>query len=163
MRPAAPTRHEVEAKPPISGVTRLPGNLPEDPVALWNMVTEACQKQHRMRILVGSLKLVTKDEHKAVLEVSDEMRTAAQSAERDLCTLLSIAWGQNLAIELKTASGEKVEPLPKPAAATTSPGAAPNPPATPTTPISDHPLIKQATELFGAKIISTQPRKKQGE
>jgi hypothetical protein len=160
MRPTAPTRHEVEAKPPVSSVTRLSGQLPDDPVALWNMVTDACQKQHRMRILVGSLKLVTKDDRKAVLEVTDEMRTAAQSAERDLCTLLSIAWGQELAIELKTASGEKVEPAPRPVP-TPAPDA--HAPAAPSTPIGDHPLIKQATELFGARIISTQPRKKQAE
>jgi hypothetical protein len=159
MRPVAPTRHEVEAKPPVSSVTRLSGPLPDDPVALWSMVTEACQKQHRMRILVGSLKLVTKDDRRAVLEVTDEMRTAAQSAERDLCTLLSVAWGQNLAIELKTASGENVEPGPRSAQGPTPSHA----PAAPSAPIGDHPLIKQAAELFGAKIISTQPRKKQAE
>jgi hypothetical protein len=158
MRPSTPTRHEVEAKPPVSSVTRLQGALPEDPVALWNMVTDACQKQHRMRILVGSLKLVTKDDQKAVLEVTDEMRTAAQSAERDLCTLLSVAWGQELAIELKTASGERVEPVVR--AAPAAEGQAPSAPAPA---IGDHPLIKQAAELFGARIISTQPRKKQAE
>ncbi len=157
MKPVSPTRHEVEAKPPISGIARLSGPLPEDPVALWSMVVEACQKQHRMRMLVGGLKLVTKDDERAVLAVSDEMRTAAQSAERDLCTLLSVAWGQSLKVELTSATGERLEAAPQ------AVKEAPPNPAAPLPPIQDHPLIRDAVELFGAKVISTQPRKKQAE
>jgi hypothetical protein len=155
MRPATPTRHEVEVKPPISSVTPLRGPLPDDPVELWSMVINASQKQHRMRLLVGNLRLVSKDDERAVLAVSDEMRTAALSAERDLCTLLSVAWGQNLKIELTSASGERLEstaPPPSPAAQEAAPQALP--------PIHDHPLIKNAVELFGARIISTQARKR---
>ena len=159
MKPSAPTRHEVEAKPPISGIARLSGPLPDDPVALWSMVVEACQKQHRMRLLVGNLKLVTKDDERAVLAVSDEMRTAAQSAERDLCTLLSVAWGQSLKVELTSSAGERLESA-APPAEETPPAAAP---AAGLPPIHDHPLIKDAVELFGARVISTQPRKRQPE
>ncbi len=149
----------VEVKPPIAGVTRLSGPLPHDPVALWSMVMDACQSQHRMRLLVGNLKLVSKDDQRAVLEVSEEMRTAAQSAERDLCTLLSVAWGQQVRVEL-TSMGNAVGSVEKGGAE--EPAVSPPPSLVTLKPIGDHPLIRQAMELFGAKVISTQARRKAG-
>jgi hypothetical protein len=162
-KPAPPAA--VEPKNPLASATRLNGPLPSDPVKLWELVVGACASQHRMRMLVGNIKLIAKEEDRAILEVRSDLRTAAQSAERDLAALLSNAWGQDIKIDYLHNPEQSGEVGPAAAAApnaaaSTAHAASDN---TPRVPITDHPLIKQAVELFGAKVVGVQPRRKQSE
>jgi hypothetical protein len=142
-----------------------------------------------MRMLVGNIKLVSKDNDLALLQVAEEMRPAAESAEQDLCNLLSAAWGQPIRVDLlplPEEGGSGVGPARQTNAPTTTTASSPKPlpeggvgvgsapppttqgrtpPATPhsTSDITSHPLIKQAIDLFGAKVVGVQPRRKQAE
>jgi hypothetical protein len=123
-----------------------------------------------MRMLVGSMKLLRVDNDLATLQVAEEMRPAAATAQQDLSTLLSTAWGQPVRVEIESLppSPPRAGPergastpatQPAPAASTTQAAPAPPPPSD----ISSHPLVKQAMELFGARVVGVQPRRKPAE
>jgi hypothetical protein len=139
------------------------------------MVIGACATQHRMRMLVGNMKLLKVDNDLALLQVADELRPTAAGAQQELSNLLSTAWGQPVRVEIESlpasapasAATKEAHPAsrmtdraPSPAAAAPQ-SSATNAPALP--PIADHPLVKQAIDLFGAKVIGVQARRKQAE
>jgi hypothetical protein len=133
------------------------------------MVIGACATQHRMRMLVGNMKLLKVDNDLALLQVAEELRPTAANAQQELSALLSTAWGQTVRVEI-----ESLAPTP-PRAELGLGGETPatQPAPTPTSPpadirlprsdIASHPLIKQAIDLFGARVIGVQPRRKQAE
>jgi hypothetical protein len=173
----------IEPKPPPRAptLTALKGPLPDDPVKLWELVIGACATQHRMRMLVGNMKLLKVDNDLALLQVPEELHPTAATAQQDLSNLLSTAWGQQVRVEIESlppspqgggrpgsAAAERGRggETPTTTAAqspTRAPEAAPLADTTPRPPITDHPLIKQAIDLFGAKVIGVQARRKQAE
>jgi hypothetical protein len=171
----APTSHaphptSLDTKPQHRAPTfALKGPLPDDPLKLWEMVIGACATQHRMRMLVGNMKLLKVDNDLALLQVAEELRPTAASAQQELSALLSTAWGQTVRVEIESLSPAPPRAVPsgESPAAQSAPTPASQPAGSdirlPTSDIASHPLIKQAIDLFGARVIGVQPRRKQAE
>jgi len=116
----------------------------EDP---WGRALEAASSNRRLRVLLNECRLVRVENDVVVLAVNDALRSAAQASEKELAGLLATAWDRAVRLEF-----QQVESAP--AVAT---------PQTPRESISEHPLVKQATAIFGAKLLGVQPRRVQGE
>lgn len=97
----------------------------------------------RLRIVLDEMSLVSLEGSVALLAVSDAMRPNAAGMLREITGLLRGQAGVELDARL-------TEP-PSVPAATAQPEA-------PRAPVTEHPLVKQAMELFGAKVIRVQPR-----
>lgn len=106
----------------------------------------AAGANRRVSLLLTAAKLVRLDADAAVLSLSPQDRTLARSMERDLLAVLAAGLGRPVRVEFDA------EPEPE--------KAAPSEPEQPRTPIDQHPMVKQAIELFGGRIISVQPRPK---
>ncbi len=144
----------VEAKPrapqpepaPVAAAPVWERDPSGDP---WAQVLSAASGNRRMRILLNDCSLVNVADDQVVIAVSDALLSAAQSNEKELGDLLARAWDRAVKVELRGAS--QVAPA----------GAASEPAPEPTTPITEHPLVKQAMELFSAKLVGVQARKPQ--
>lgn len=98
-------------------------------------------------MLLNECRLVKVENDVVVLAVNDALRSAAQASEKELAGLLATAWDRAIRLEF-----QQTEPGPEAAAA-----------PVPKESIADHPLVKQATAIFGAKLLGVQPRRVQGE
>ncbi len=132
------------------------------------MVIGACATQHRMRMLVGNMKLLKVDNDLALLQVAEELRPTAANAQQELSALLSTAWGQTVRVEIESLSPAPPRAVPsgESPAAQSAPTPASQPAGSdirlPTSDIASHPLIKQAIDLFGARVIGVQPSAQAG-
>jgi len=117
-----------------------------DVTKMWNRVERACEHSGRLSALLADMKLKSRDGDKAVLEVDSKLFGAAKSLESDLQKAMSEAFGMHMSLLIESA--KIVEQATEEEA------------AKPTTNMSEHALVKQAIELFGAKIISVSPRRK---
>ncbi len=79
-----------------------------------------------------------------VLGVTEAMLGAAQSKEKELGDLIAAAWNRGVRLELRS-QGAIATP------------AATEEPAGP--PVEEHPLVKEAMELFRARVVGVQRRK----
>lgn len=113
---------------------------------MWNRVERACEHSGRLSALLSDIKIKSRDGDKAVLEVDPKLFGAAKSLEADLQKAFSAAFGVHMSLLIESA--EVVEQATEEEA------------AKPTTNMSEHALVKQAIELFGAKIISVAPRRR---
>jgi pyruvate/2-oxoglutarate dehydrogenase complex dihydrolipoamide acyltransferase (E2) component len=113
-----------------------------------------------MRMLIGNMKLVDIAEDRAVVSIHEEMRPLAERSERELSAVLEAAWGRPVRVEI---AGAPARPEPEPAAQAESapPPAAPAP--APKAAVAEHPLVRQAIELFGATLVGVQPRRNSGQ
>lgn len=155
-------------------VPRVPA-WERDPVGdPWGKVLQAAAPNRRLRVLLNDCALVKAEDDLVVVSVSQALMSSAQASEKDLCRLLALAWDRAVRLELRVAgaeekpsqesvgdagtnAGEKGEetvasrigakPTPVPAALSDA--------AT----VGNHPLVRQAMELFNAKLIGVQPRK----
>ena len=67
----------------------------------WSSKRRARTQHRRCACSWATSSSVSKDNDRALLQVSDEMRPAAESAEQDLCTLLSAAWGEPVRVVIE--------------------------------------------------------------
>jgi len=104
-----------------------------------------------MRVLLNDCSLVKVENDLVVVAVSDALLSAAQSSEKELCQLLASAWDKAVRLEFRGSSAAGV-PSQQPEH---------DPPESTRSPITDHPLVRQAMELFNAKLVGVQPRKTQ--
>lgn len=115
--------------------------------ALWTRLLEASIDSRRLRVLLADLTPESVSPEELVLVPHPSVTLAANTLRAELQTLVLRVTGRRLAITYKAA---------EPAAA-----AAVDQPALPTVEaMSAHPLVKQALELTGGKVIGVQPRKR---
>lgn len=126
----------------IAPWARDPGGDP------WSRVLSAAAPNRRLRVLLNDCSLVKAEDDVVVLSVSAALLSAVRAKEKDLCDLLAIAWDRAVKLELRPDGAEASPPVEQPVAPTESAAA-----------IAEHPVVKRAIELFGAKVIRVQPRK----
>lgn len=85
-----------------------------------------------------------------VLSVSEALLGTAKSNEREICDLLATAWDRAVKLELRADKPNPQDAPPAPPVDQEAARAA----------ISEHPLVKRTIELFGARLVGVQPRKK---
>jgi hypothetical protein len=117
-----------------------------DITKMWNRVERACEHSGRLSALLADMKFKSRDGDRAVLEVDPKLFGAAKSLESDLQKAMSEAFGMQMSLLIESAT--IVEEATREEA------------SKPTTNMSEHALVKQAIELFGAKLISVSPRRK---
>lgn len=139
--PAAPSAAPSLAAAPVASAPM------DDP---WGKVLAAAGPNRRLRILLNDITLVSVENDVVVLAVSEALHGAARANEKELCGLLASAWDRAVKLELRQEGG--TAPAATPAATQAAINA--NLQA-----VQEHPLVKQAMELFGAKVVSVQARK----
>lgn len=116
----------------------------------WATVLSAAAPNRRLRVIINDCRLVEVKDDLVVLSVSEALLGTARSNEREICDLLATAWDRAVTLELRS---EK----PEPDAALVAPGLDQE---AARAAISEHPLVKRTIELFGAKLVGVQRRKK---
>ncbi|MFA6044495.1 MAG: hypothetical protein WC718_05885 [Phycisphaerales bacterium] len=132
---------------PISAAAAVASAQIDDP---WGKVLAAAGPNRRLRILLNDISLVSVENDVVVLAVSEALHGAARANEKELCGLLATAWERAVKLELRQEGGEAAAATP----AATQAAINANLQA-----VQEHPLVKQAMELFGAKVVSVQARK----
>jgi hypothetical protein len=95
------------------------------------------------------MSLISLTQDVVTLQVSDAMRSAAITLHRDLSSAISNLLDRTVTVILAEPQQQTTHEAPAPAATRA--------------PVTDHPLVKQAMELFGAKVIRVQPRSDAGQ
>jgi len=124
-----------------------------DVLGLWERIGEACSGNRRLRVLLGDMSLSRIDGDTAIVSVTPLMFPAANAYASDLGQAFKTAYGIDLSVRFESAvqlSDAAVQSgAASPAAPTTEP---------PKTNAAEHPLVRQAIELLGARLVSIRPR-----
>ncbi|MFO0857793.1 MAG: hypothetical protein U0640_10600 [Phycisphaerales bacterium] len=119
-------------------------SLANDLPRLWAKLLEVSQDNRRMRVVLGDLTPVSLHELVLTLRPAPSALLAAKSQQSEIETQLLQLVGKRVAIDL-------IEPAPQETAISNAPTVES---------VSAHPLIAQAVELLGGKVIGVQPRRK---
>jgi len=112
---------------------------------LWSRLLEGAAPNRRLRIILAEARLESLSDSSAIILVKPTMLTSAQQLVPDLETLLSQLRAKPTRVEIKPDQAEIEPPLIE---------------TTPRVNIAEHPLVKQAVELFGGRIIGSGPRQR---
>ena len=114
--------------------------------AFWPRMLELCTGNRRLRVVLDAARLIEAkpDPCAVTIEVAGQMMQAARSYAKDIEGLAATIAGESVSLVLRAPETES-----RPASEA---------PATPRTPVQEHPLVKQAMELFKARLLSVQHR-----
>lgn len=101
---------------------------------------DSAQDNRRLRVVMADLTPLAWDAGVLTLRVVPTARLAAESLRAELTSLAQARAGRTLELRFDV-------PV------------APSEPAGPAFVAAEHPLVKHAMELFGAKVVAVQPRK----
>lgn len=110
----------------------------------------AAAPNRRLRVIINDCHLVEVRNDLVVLSVSEALLGTARSNEREICDLLATAWDRAVKLELRADKPAPQDAPPAPPIDQEAARAA----------IAEHPLVKRTIELFGARLVGVQPRKK---
>jgi hypothetical protein len=143
----AHSKQAVQTSAPVAATSSEPtGSLSEIWAKVINLMTGRSQK-----ILLSKLTLESIDSSSAVIAAPHESFEMAQAAEPEIEASLISVLGRRIKIEFRDA-GKSPESAP-----VQQQGGGSS-----ISQIESNPLIKRATELFGARIVSVQPRRPSG-
>lgn len=129
------------AQPP----PRATGDLNTD---TWTAVSVLVQPNRRLRVLLSDMRLESlaraSEGMSARVRIPTALIGAARACESDLRQAFARVLNAPVTLTIE-ADAPVIEVAPEP--------------TTPRTPITEHPLIKAATLLLGAKVITVQPRR----
>jgi hypothetical protein len=122
--------------------------LLQDLKGLWARLLEASVESRRLRVLLADLRPESVSSEELVLVPHPSVTLAANTLRGELQSLVLRVTGRRIAINYKAAEAEA--------------GAVPVEQASVPTieTMSAHPLVKQALELTGGKVIGVQARKR---
>jgi len=123
-----------------------------DVLGLWSRIEQSCSGNRRLRVLLSDMKLERIDGDTAVVSVNPQMFAAANSYATDLGLAFKAAYGVDLSIRFESAVRLKEE------GEAATPSSLPAEPPPVRTNAAEHPLVRQATELLGARLVSVRPR-----
>lgn len=137
--------HDVESAAPEIDPPRISHTSVGDP-AFWPRMLELCTGNRRLRVVLDAARLIEAkpDPCGVTIEVSGQMIQAARSYARDIEGLAATIAGESVSLVLRSPDAES--------------RLAADAPAAPRTPVQEHPLVKQAMELFKARLLSVQQR-----
>lgn len=117
-------------------------------MSIWDRAIAACTANRRLRLLMQESKLAALEGGSAKVHVKPALLTIAQACAADMGVALSQAAGRTITVAIESDG-------PAPEATEVNLG-------TPLPSMAEHPLVKQAIELFGGRLLSAGPRKKPG-
>lgn len=120
--------------------------------ASWARVVDAATTR-RIKILVESVQLSEISEEHAVVTAEADMAAAVQGAAPEIEDILRRVFGKPLRLKVSGGADEnraKISTLTTPLAAANATSAMPA--------LAEHPLVKEAMELFNARIVGVQRR-----
>ena len=132
---------------------------PKDPFT-WARAVEAADSRY-LRAILSELTPIAMEPEKFILAPSPHMRRAAEQQLNDIVSLLRRVTGGHVAVELASGAGgaSSAADAPESRASTTAPSAPPMPAPPPRQDImNQHPLVKLAGEVLGARVIRVEPR-----
>lgn len=117
-------------------------------MSMWDRAIAACTANRRLRLLMQESKLIEIEGHSARVRVKPALLTIAQACAADMAAVLTLAAGTAINVVI-----ESDGPAPESESVDLS---------TPLPSMAEHPLVKQAIQLFGGRLLSAGPRKTQG-
>lgn len=132
--------------PPVSSASNT--TPASSPAALWTEVLRLASASRRLRALADGLSLATFEYDKAELSVSPALAALARSSIKELEELLTKAAGRPIAVVIRTPED----------IATDGEATATEVKAPPAQDIRQHPLVKAAEDLFGARVVRVEAR-----
>jgi len=141
----------IEAKPSSAASAPIAGSATSPPVAAsWAKVVDAATTR-RIKILVESVQLSELNEEHAIVTAESDLAAAVQGAAPEIEDLLRRVFGKPLRLKIAddpTAGRERISALTTPISASGAQIPA----------LAEHPLVKEAIELFNARIVGVQRR-----
>lgn len=152
-----PAPAPIPAPAPVPAVD-LSALRPQSPAAPtdWPGLIAACPSRSIQAVLQG-LKLRTFEPGRVVLEGPEGLARTATVRREELSQAVSRAAGRQVAIEIVVQEPAATADPAAPAAPAPPPGRAAPQPLAPSS-MSDHPLVRQAGELLGARLIRVERR-----
>lgn len=114
----------------------------------WERILEAAGSYRRLRVVLDEASLVRLDAERVVIAVPEAMRSVAKASERELVSVVASALGRSVAVEIEAIGSGMETPV-----AVEANGARAE-----RTPADQEPLVRQAIDLFGARIVSVTNR-----
>ncbi|GEM_PF-1343172 len=156
MKPVAPMAGTlIKARPveaaPMLAVQReivADAGLLQDVKALWARMLEAATESRRLRVLLADLTPESVTNEELVLVPHPSVLLAANTLRAELQSLVLRVTGRRVVITYRTPEATGSAEVEHASAAPTIEA------------MSEHPLVKQAMELTGGKVIGVQARKK---
>ncbi len=128
---------------------------PEAPTASpgdWGAVRAAAAGAKRqVRLVLEEASIVETKGDRLALNVSADLMTAALGAQEEIQLLIGKVWGKGVKVEF---APEVLRSAPEEAAPVVPSG-----PAMTVANATEHPLIRRAVELLGAKVVGVYPRR----
>lgn len=131
---------------PAPGPARTAEPVRASPGSEWDRILEAAGSYRRLRVVLGDSSLVRLDAERVVIRVPESLRAVARASERELLAVVASALGRSVAVEIE--APEAAQPEAGEAEAVKAPR----------TPVDQEPLVRQAMELFGARLVSVTVR-----
>lgn len=170
-----PSRPPVEREPPLEprstpaaalgapptavGGTGTPVAEPGDAPGLWAAVEARGRERGSLRPLLEQMRVESWIDDRVIVLVGPRVLGLAQRSAEALAELFSSAAGRALTLDLRP--GADVSPVPPSPVAQRVAGAANAAAAADAAAAREHPVVKKAVELFGARIVRVKPRRPQ--
>lgn len=121
---------------------------PASSEAFWPRVREAVAQSpnRRLRIALDGAQLVEVADEGVLIEVSRSLFATAAASAGELEALVARVAGRALPVRFRAPEAPS-PPAPEQAGGPASPAS-----------VQDHELVRRAVELFGARVVSVQPR-----
>lgn len=168
-RPPEPDVEEPNTPIPIVGLGAL--STPAALAPLWSKVIRSPGISPILKAILTNSSLTSLDGGKATVVSTPKFATGAPKWIAQITELISHAYGAKVEVVLRAAAAGS-EPITQPApddsassdaaAGDTDAPAMPRsqPPSTGSFQPTEHPLVKQALEVFGGRIVDVQPRRR---
>ncbi len=129
-----------EGAPPATPAQPIP---PTDP-GFWPAVVGACASSRRVRLALEGSAVVERTDAGVTVRVAPAMVGTARASLDEIVQAASRVAGRAVAVALVAPEASVAE-------------------AKPLAPPTEHPLVKQAMELFGARVVSVQARRERSD
>ncbi|MDX2119107.1 MAG: hypothetical protein SFY96_13080 [Planctomycetota bacterium] len=147
--PQADAPAVVESKP-FASAPASPAHTGTPVAASWAKVVDAATTR-RIKILVESVQLSELSDEHAIVTAESDLAAAVQGAAPEIEDLLRRVFGKPLRLKIAgdaAANRERISTLTTPITAANAKVPA----------LAEHPLVKEAIELFNARIVGVQRR-----
>lgn len=150
---------------PVARVESRPAATAQSPVEFWSEVTRLASENRRLRTIIESVAFVSISGDDLTLAVSPELMPVARGGAKDIESLAQRVRGSAVRVTLQDGTGGRAGPAeaggvdganrsagsPSRGVVGGSAGGAVGGPD-----MRQHPLVKQAEELFGARVVKVQ-------
>lgn len=119
--------------------------MARDKDRLWQAMLAAASDNRRLRVMLAELAPATLEHNALLLSPAANAALAAERMKGDIEALARRLTGIDLSVAIAKPQAPAEEAAPS------------------TEAIAEHPLVKQAVELFGGRVIGVQPRRERSQ